>query len=84
MTFSTDKDYQELPPNNDLKKRKEYWEVAKGLQKIDGLETSQYLESVISDTPEGKYGTFEAEGKISRYYEEVGSDSPKYSNRNTQ
>lgn len=39
-------------------------EVAKGLQKTDGLETSQYLETVIADTITDKYGTAEAESNM--------------------
>lgn len=42
-----DSEYKELRPNEDLQKRREYWEIAKGLQKVDGLNTSQYLEEII-------------------------------------
>lgn len=71
-------EYKELQPNSDLRKRKDYWEVAKGLQETDGLQTSEYLETVIADTINGKYGTSKAERKILAYYEELDPNSPEY------
>lgn len=62
-------EYRELPMNEDMQKRKEYWEVAKGLQSTDGLTTSEYLESVIADTLTGRYDTAEAAKRVGRYYE---------------
>jgi len=73
--------YKELPPNEDLQKRKEYWEVAKGLQKVDGLNTSQYLEEIIKDTVSGKYGTEVADEKIKKYYAVMDSEDPVYQSR---
>jgi fido (protein-threonine AMPylation protein) len=81
MSFYQDEEYEELLPNGDAEKRKEYWDVAKGLQKTDGLETSEYLETVIADTLNDTYGTQEAEKKISKYYEDVDPDSPKYQHK---
>jgi hypothetical protein len=81
MGININEEYRELSPNNDLEKRKQYWEVAKGLQAVDDLCTSQYLETVIAETLEDKYGTAEAEKKISRYYEEISPDSPEYENK---
>jgi len=74
-------EYKELPPNEDLQKRKEYWEVAKGLQKVDGLNTSQYLEEIIEDTVSGKYGTEVADEKIKKYYAVMDSEDPVYQSR---
>lgn len=76
-----DNGYKILKPNDDLQKRKEYWEIAKGLQKVDGLETSQYLETIIEDTVEGKYDTKIAEKKVEEYYLEINPDSPENQNR---
>jgi fido (protein-threonine AMPylation protein) len=78
MSIIKNEEYQELPLNDDIEKRRHYWDVAKGLQKVDNLETSGYLETVIADTIDKKYGTAEAEEKISRYYEKVNPGSPKY------
>jgi len=63
-------EYKELLPNSDLSKRKEYWEVGKGLQKADGLTTSEYLETVIADTLSGKYDTQDAPKKVAEYYKQ--------------
>lgn len=37
-----DSEYKELPINNDLHKRKEYLEVAKGLQKINSMPSRKH------------------------------------------
>ena len=50
-------EYTVLESNKDYEKRKEYWEIAKGLQQVDRLDTSEYLDSVIEDTVTGKYDT---------------------------
>jgi len=76
-----DDGYKELPLNSDLQKRKDYWEVAKGLQKTDGLETSQYLETIIADTLTGKYDTSDANEKIGKYYEEINPSDSAYENK---
>lgn len=76
-----DSEYKELPLNSDLQKRKEYWDVAKGLQKTDGLETSKYLDTIIEDTIQGKYDTVFANEKIGQYYEEIDPRSPAYQNK---
>lgn len=68
--MNKDSEYKELLLNSDLLKRKSYWDVAKGLQKIDGLETSAYLEAVIEDTLTGKYDTAHAVKKVGSYYED--------------
>lgn len=67
-------EYRELSLNEDMEKRREYWEVAKGLQATDGLKTSAYLEGVIEDTLTGRYDTAEAVRRVGRYYESGGSD----------
>lgn len=76
-----DEGYKELPLNSDMQKRKEYWDVAKGLQKTDGLETSEYLETVIDDTLTGKYDTARANEKVREYYEKVSPDSAEYQSK---
>jgi len=68
MTVDNESGYKELQPNTDLQKRQEYWDVAKGLQKVDGLRTSEYLETVIQDTLKDKYDTATAAEKVTKYY----------------
>ena len=73
-----DSEYKVLEPNQDLQKRKEYWAVAKGLQKIDGLQTSEYLETVIQDTLDGKYKTVEAEERVREHYATMDPQSQEF------
>lgn len=79
--FREEIEYKELQPNSDLQKRKEYWEIAKGLQKTDGLATSPYLEKIIKETVEGKYDTETANKKIKEYYANVAPGSPEYESK---
>ncbi len=69
-------EYRELPLTNDTSLRRGYWEVAKGLQKTDGLLTSDYLEEIIQDTLIGKYDTAEAVERVGRYYQN-NSENPE-------
>ena len=78
MLREADSEYKVRKPNEDLLKRKEYWEVAKGLQKVDGLQTSAYLEEIIQDTTTGKYGTEEADKKLRKYYDAMNPEDPEY------
>lgn len=68
-------EYKELSLNGDLAKRRDYWDVAKGLQATDGLTTSDYLDEVIKDTLEGRYDTAEAVIRVSKYYENADEGS---------
>lgn len=61
-------EYTVLEPNKDHEKRKEYWEIAKGLQQVDRLDTSEYLDTVIEDTVTGRYDTVEAVKRVDDYY----------------
>lgn len=46
------------------------WYTAMGLQKVDGLETSDYLKRTAKDNIEGKISIIEAGELIEHYYEE--------------
>lgn len=78
ISMAYESEYQEQQRNGDVDKRKEYWEIAKGLQKVDGLTTSKYLETIIEDTVSGKYDTSIAEQKVSDYYAAIDPDSPQH------
>lgn len=57
----------------DLSSRSErigYWQVAEGLQAVDGLATSPYLESVAQGHIDGDYDSSYAVSLVRRYYEE--------------
>ena len=66
-------EYEVLLPNSDLERRKEYWEIGKGLQAADGLRTSEYLEKIIAETLTGTYDTQKAAEKITQYYRTNGN-----------
>ncbi len=65
--------YRERKPESTRAVRLEYWEMAKGLQKVDGLTTSQYLESVAREHIEGRTTADEAVESVRRYYDQAGS-----------
>lgn len=52
------------------KEKSEAWEVAIGLQAVDGLQTSEYLLETAKDHIEGKISIDEVERRIASYYEE--------------
>ena len=70
--------YRVRKPQSTQDVRREYWEMAKGLQKVDGLTTSQYLESVAREHIEGRTTADEAVESVGRYYDETGG---KYDRR---
>lgn len=42
--------YKEIKYNpQNYQKAKDYWQVAKGLQQVDNLKTSEYLDVLIED-----------------------------------
>ena len=54
------------------KERYGNWATAKGLQQVDGLETSAYLDQVAADNIEGKISAYEAIKLVDSYYEVKG------------
>ncbi|MCL2391694.1 MAG: Fic family protein [Oscillospiraceae bacterium] len=71
-------EYTPLAPNQDMEKRQKYWEIGKGLQATDGLQTSAYLETVIADTLANKYNTEQAAEKVYNHYTAIDPDSAEY------
>jgi fido (protein-threonine AMPylation protein) len=68
-------EYRELHPNSNLELRKEYWEIGKGLQKVDGLETSRHYDNISEETASGKYSSETACEKLENYYSALPDDS---------
>lgn len=66
--------YKEKKSESTKQMRREYWAVAKGLQKVDGLRTSQFLDSVAREHIEGRYTSDEAVEHVRRYYSEASKD----------
>lgn len=81
MSYREDIPYTEIPSEQNLMKRKDYWEIGKGLQAVDGLPTSKYLEQVIQDTVAGKYDTETAQRKLKEYYAEITPKSPAFATK---
>ncbi|MBO4755943.1 MAG: Fic family protein [Bacteroidales bacterium] len=50
-------------------KRYTNWQAAKGLQDVDGLKTSDYLDKVALENIEGKISAYEAKDLIDTYYD---------------
>ena len=66
--------YKEKTSESTRQMRQEYWENRKGLQKVDGLLTSQFLEAVAKEHIEGRYTSDEALEHVRRYYNEASKD----------
>lgn len=64
-------DYHQYSQSPDPDKRAKYasWQAAKGLQAVDGLETSPYLELVAGKNIEGDISAYQASELIDSYYE---------------
>ena len=63
-------DYQYINQQEpDKSRRYANWQAAKGLQDVDGLKTSDYLDKVASDNIEGKISAYEAKDLIDTYYD---------------
>jgi len=72
-------EYETLQPDNDPLLRASYWELAKGLQKTDGLDTSSYLEEVIAATIDGSSSMQDARTTLDRHYAGVSYGDPRSS-----
>lgn len=53
----------------DQQERRKNWQAAKGLQAVDGLQTSPYLETISGENIEGRLSAYEASELIDSYYE---------------
>ena len=63
-----EKTYEEVIDEKNPKVKQLYWNIAFGLQKVDGLETSDYLKSVAIDNIDGNITIEKAEELIKTYY----------------
>ena len=65
-----------LSINEPTKEEKEYaWETSIGLQKVDGLEVSEYLKDIAKKNIDGTITLNEANELIDSYYEEKNDDN---------
>lgn len=63
----------------DYSKSKEYWDVAKGLQAVDNLKTSEYLDVLIDENLSGKKTYEQVEADIKNYYHNNSLESSRES-----
>lgn len=63
-----DDSYQEIPDISDPQLKREYWDTAKGLQAVDGLKTSAYLETLIEDSVNNTISSAQVIEKLQDYY----------------
>ena len=70
--MTIDEEYRE-EKQPDKKQRYENWTTAKGLQAVDGLVTSAYLERIAKEHIEGHYDSYRAKQLIDSYYQTIAS-----------
>ncbi len=75
--MSNESEYKEIRGTEDLALRKEYLALGKGLQKVDGLHTSEYYDEITDDVASGKYDISAACLKIEERYNNLDGDSPE-------
>lgn len=73
--FREDITYHEIGPERDPRKLRAYWDIAKGLQRVDGLETTSFLDEIAKDTIWGKYDTLTATKTVRQHYDSKASHS---------
>ncbi len=69
--------YEARDPEADKHKLRRYWSIAKGIQKVDGLDTSCYLDELISDNLKGSRDLADTGKDIRRYHRAYLNDSAK-------
>lgn len=76
------KTYDKIEELRNKEIKKENWEVAVGLNKVDGLTPSPYLKELILESVNGESSYKEIEKKLHKYYEN--RDLTKREERNTR
>lgn len=61
-------DYSYINETNDSSYKKVLWDTAKGLQAVDGLKTSEYLNTIAEENIDNKISYDEALDKLYSYY----------------
>ncbi|MBR3332634.1 Fic family protein [Candidatus Saccharibacteria bacterium] len=60
--------YEKVNDNISPEKKREYWETAFGLQAVDGLKPSRYMEDLASEHIEGRKSYYEVADDVERHY----------------
>ena len=66
--YMADEQYH-IEQEPDKSRRYSYWQAAKGLQDVDGLKTSAYLDKVAAENIDGKISAYKAKDLIDTYYD---------------
>ncbi len=61
-------EYEKIEETKDSDTKRLYWNMAIGLQKVDGLTPSSYLKELIDKNIEGKIANYEVEESLHNYY----------------
>ncbi|MDO4611573.1 MAG: Fic family protein [Candidatus Saccharibacteria bacterium] len=69
--------YEEILPENNPNLKREYWDVAFGLQEVDGLKPSKYLRELSEEHIRGEKTYEEIKEKLANYYETTENDDSK-------
>lgn len=62
--------YKKVEESNDSIKKKEYWDIAIGLNKVDNLAPSSYFKELVAENIQGTKTNEEIEYAITEYYKE--------------
>lgn len=68
--FEYEEEYKTISSLNRLE-----WDMAIGLQEVDNLKPSKYLESLVEENINGKKTVYEVEKELKRYYAEKNSNN---------
>lgn len=60
--------YKQIPPEDNPSVLRGYWDTAKGLQKVDGLETTALVEEIAESTIQGSISVEDAPRIIRKHY----------------
>ena len=71
--------YDPVLDNLDANKKREYWDTSFGLQAVDGLKPSEYMQSLADDHVAGRKSYYEVNEELNHYYSENSSERIKNS-----
>lgn len=73
--------YIPIEENKDKKYKKDCWEIAFGLQKVDNLTPSEYMINLAKDNIEGHKNYNEVENELNTYYQSQPLDSVNFNEK---
>jgi Protein involved in cell division len=73
-------EYEKIEESKNSYKKQLHWNMAIGLQQVDGLTPSDYLKELVSKNVEGKITNYEVEESLHNYYKTKDLANKKVSN----